>query len=145
MAFEQIYLGENPDPESVASLLSTLQSDPAVDPSSLGERTLLPSRLDPSPPSAVDGVFGSGFFDLVVELPTGNWSGPVASSYGSHLVHIRESEPSQMPPLDDVREAVLRDWTDAKSKEIGELYYGQLRERYTVDIQRGDTPADDNP
>ncbi|MCP4381513.1 MAG: peptidyl-prolyl cis-trans isomerase, partial [Hyphomicrobiales bacterium] len=42
LAFEQIYLGENPDPESVASLLSTLQSDPAVDPSSLGERTLLP-------------------------------------------------------------------------------------------------------
>ena len=138
LAFEQIYLGENPDGDSAASLLNTLQSDPAVDPTSLGERTLLPHRLDLSPPSAVDGVFGNGFFDL--DRRAGD-----RRLDGTRRLRLRisiscasaNSVPPEMPALDEVREAVLRDWKDAKAKELSEAYYDRLRERYTVEIQRG--------
>jgi hypothetical protein len=50
-----------------------------------------------------------------------------------------------MPPLEEVRDAVLRAWKEAKSQELGELRYRQLRERYTIEIRRNDDPAEVNP
>ena len=136
LAFEQVYLGEAPGSESISRSLSALQSDPAADPSALGERSLLPAQLGLSPPNAVDGVFGKGFFELIVEIPPRAWTGPVASAYGAHLVRILDSLPARTPPLEEVRDAVLRDWKAAKAKEIRELHYNRLRARFDVEIRR---------
>jgi hypothetical protein len=144
LAFEQIYLGEAPGPDSVRLSLSGLRSDPATDPSTLGQSTLMPTRFDLSPPKAVDGVFGQGFFERLAELAPGVWAGPVKSAYGVHLVRIRESLPARMPLLADVRDAVLRDWKTAKAAEIRELHYAQLRERYVVEIRDADAPTEGN-
>ncbi len=137
LAFEQIYLGETPGQETITRSLSALRSDPVTDPSALGEPTLLPAQLGLSPPNAIDGVFGKGFFELLAELPPGVWAGPVVSAYGVHLVYILEALPARMPPLEEVRDAVLRDWKAAKAKEIRELHYNRLRARVVVEIRRG--------
>jgi hypothetical protein len=138
LAFEQIYLGETPGPESITRSLSALQSDPATDLSTLGERTLLPAQLGLSPPEAVDGVFGKDFFERLAKLTPGVWAGPVASAYGVHLVRILDSLRARTPPLEEVRDAVLRDWKAAKGRELRELHYARLRERFVVEIRRGD-------
>jgi len=138
LAFEQVYLGETPDPENITRLLSVLRADPATDPSALAERTLLPARLGLSPRSAVDSVFGEGFFERLAERPPGIWAGPVKSAYGVHLVRVLDSLPARTPPLEEVRDAVLRDWKAAKALEIRELHYAQLRERYVVEIRGAD-------
>ena len=135
LAFEQIFLGETPEQERVTRSLSALQSDPETDPSALGARTLLPAQLGLSPPNAIDGIFGKGFFGRLAELTTDVWAGPVVSTYGVHLVRIRDSLPARMPPLDEVRDRVLRDWKAAKALEIRELYYARLRERVVVEIR----------
>ncbi len=144
LAFEQIYLGETPAPDSVTLSLIALQSDPVTDPSAVGESTLLPAGLDLSSSGAVDGVFGQGFFERLAELPPGVWAGPVASTYGVHLVRIRDSLPARMPPLEEVRDAVSRDWKSAKAREIRELHYVRLRERYVVEIQGVDARTAEN-
>jgi hypothetical protein len=144
LAIEQIYLGENPEPDSISPLLDILNSDQNIDPSTLGQRTLLPSRLDLSYPNAIDGVFGAGFFDRIAGLPTGEWAGPVGSTYGIHLFIIRDSEPSRMPLLGEVRAAVLRDWKAARSQEMRELYFERLKERYTIEIDRGEAATGAN-
>ncbi len=144
LAFEQIYFGETPDPESIAGSLSALQSDPVPDLSVLGERTLLPAQLSLSPPDAIDGVFGQGFFERLAELPPGVWAGPVVSAYGVHLVRIIDSLPARMPPLEEVRHAVLRDWKAAKALEIRELHDARLRERFVVEIRGADARAVEN-
>ena len=136
LAFEQVYLGETPGAETITRALSALQSDPATGPSTLGERTLLPARLGLSPPNAIDGVFGKGFFELLAELPPGVWAGPLVSAYGVHLVRILDSLPARTPPLEEVRDAVLRDWKAAKAREIRELHYNRLRARFVVEIRR---------
>ena len=140
LSFEQIYLGETPGPDSVTLSLSALRSDPGTDPSALGQSTLMPARFDLSPPNAIDGVFGQGFFERLAELSPGAWAGPVKSAYGVHLVRIRERLSARMPPLEEVRDAVLRDWKAAKALEIRELHYARLRERYDVEIQGADAP-----
>ena len=138
LSFEQIYLGETPSPETVTGSLNTLRSDPATDPSVLGERSLLPAQLGLSRPEAIDGTFGEDFFERIAEIKPGAWAGPVKSGYGVHLVHILDSLPARMPPLEEVRDAVLRDWKAAKALEIRELLFSRLRERYIVEIRSGD-------
>ncbi len=100
LAFEQIYLGKTSAPESVRVSLSALQSDPLAGHSTLGERTLLPAQLRLSPPEAIDGVFGKGFFERLAEIEPGVWAGPVASAFGVHLVRIVDNLPSRTPPLE---------------------------------------------
>lgn len=145
LAFEQIYLGAAPAPERVASSLRELRSDPAADPSALGQSTLLPGRVDLSLPRAIDGVFGQGFFGRLADLTPGSWAGPVESAYGVHLVRVLDSRPARTPPLEQVRGAVLRDWKAAKAQEIRELHYAQLRERYEIEIRDAEIRAAENP
>ena len=144
LAVEQIYLGETPGPESITRSLIALQTDPLTDHSALAERTLLPARLGLSPSNAIDGVFGQGFFERLAELPPGMWAGPVASAYGVHLVRILEGLPARTPPLEEVRDAVLRDWKAAKALEIRELHYARLRERFVVEIRGADARTAEN-
>ncbi len=138
LAFEQIYLGEAPGSESITRSLNALQSDPVTGLSALGERTLLPAQLGLSPPEAVDGVFGKGFFERLAKLSPEVWAGPVASGYGVHLVRIGESLAARTPPLEEIRDNVLRDWKAGKARELRELYYARLRERFVIEIRGAD-------
>jgi hypothetical protein len=136
LAFEQVYFGKSPDPESIARSLSALQSNPATDPAALGERSFLPAELGLSPPVATDSVFGQGFFERLAELPPGVWAGPVRSAYGVHLVHVLEILPARTPPLEEVRETVLGDWRAAEALENREQDYARRRARFVVEIRR---------
>jgi hypothetical protein len=135
LAFEQVYLGEAPDPKHLADSLSLLRSDTVADFAALSEHTLMPLGLELSPVQTVDGLFGSGFFERVAAQPLGVWAGPVESGYGVHLVRILNSRPGRLPPLAEVRTAVLRDWKAAKALEIRELHYARLRARFVVEIE----------
>ena len=110
----------------------------------MGERTLLPARLGLSPPEAIDGVFGKGFFERLAELTPGVWAGPVASAYGVHLVRIGESLAARTPPLKEIRANVLRDWKAAKARKIREMHYNSLRARFVVEIRRAVTRTAEN-
>jgi hypothetical protein len=144
LAFEQVYLGETPGPESITRSLSALQSNSVTGLSALGERTLLPAQLSLSLPEAVDGVFGKGFFERLTDLTPGVWAGPVASGYGVHLVRIGESLAARTPPLEEIRDNVLRDWKAAKALEIRELHYNRLRARFVVEIRGADARTAEN-
>ncbi len=84
-------------------------------------------------------MFGKGFFERLAELPPGVWAGPVVSAYGVHLVRILDSLPARMPPLEEIHDNVLRNWKAAKGRELRELHYARLRERFIVEIRRADT------
>ncbi len=141
LAFDQIYLGEAPAREIVSNLLGALRSDSPADPATLGKRSFLPPQLGLSPPTAVNSVFGRGFFDLVAELPPGEWAGPVVSAYGVHLVRILTPLPARTPPLEEIRDAVLKNWREAKAQEIREQDYAERRKHFVVEIHRRDARA----
>ena len=138
VAFEQVYLGEAPSEETISRTLSTLKSDPAVDLTELGQRTLLPAQLKLSRPDAVDSVFGDGFYNLISGFTTGDWDGPVASAYGIHLVRALDSVSARTPPLKEIREVVLRDWKSSQASLNREEDYKTRRSRYTVEIRRNE-------
>ena len=85
--------------------------------------------------------FGTGFFNLVAELSPGQWAGPVVSAYGVHMVRIFDTLPARTPPLEEIRDAVLKNWREAKAQEIRERDYAERRKHFVVEIRRGDARA----
>jgi hypothetical protein len=142
LAFEQIYLGESPPEDTVSQTLKTLLSEPTIDLSTLGQRTLLPAQLKLSPPDAIDSVFGKGFYRQIAELAPGEWAGPVTSVYGIHLIRTLDGQPARMPPLEEVRESVLKDWKVSQAKENRQQDYANRRSRYTVEILRSENTGE---
>ena len=132
IGLEQIFLGQNATPERIAAALAALQSDTETDLLRLGERTLLPSQMALATPAEIDSVFGTGFFDRLTQLPTDVWGGPVESGYGLHLLRIDDIRPARLPPLEEVRDVILREWKSEKALELRKQIYARLRARYNV-------------
>jgi hypothetical protein len=141
VAFEQVYLGVSPSPERIAESLRILRSGAPDEMPAVGERTLLPAQLSLSPPDAVDGVFGEGFFAQLANLPVEAWSGPVESGYGVHVVRILRSVPGRLPTLEEAHDAVLREWKASRAAELREQLFERLRDRYVVERRGGDAGA----
>jgi len=134
VAFEQAYLGEDPSPQHVAETLALLRSGKSADLRNLSDTTLLPAQVSPAPPAAIDSMFGSGFFDSLKTLPVGEWTGPVKSGYGMHLVRIDGTQsPGQAMP-GTLQEVVLREWKAEKAEELRKQAYDTIKSRYEVEL-----------
>ena len=48
---------------------------------------------------------------------------------------VRTHEPGRLPALDEVRDAVAREWANAKRKEIEDRRFDELLKRYEVTIE----------
>ncbi len=131
MAFSQVLLA--PGGSAEAALAALAEGARLED---ISQPALLPSEIPLSPEQAVDGVFGTGFFDRVAALPEGAWDGPVASGYGQHLVRLDALEPAALPPLDAVRDRVELGWRTEMAGELRARHFEALRAQY--DITRPD-------
>jgi hypothetical protein len=142
LTFVQVFL--DPDAagsvqERAAALLARLRA--GEDAEALGDATLLPSGLTGATPAQVGSSFGAPFAEALAEAPVGEWSGPLASSFGLHLVRVAEREPSRLPALGDVRGVVEREWAAEERKEARERFYEALRSRYQVEVRMPDGAA----
>ena len=87
------------------------------------------------PRSDIAKQFGEPFAAKLIELPLGQWQGPIDSSYGVHLVLISERTEGRPAELADVRDAVKLEWANARRLEANASYYRELLKRYTVTYQ----------
>lgn len=133
-ALEQIFLGQMPNRDDITRELHALNSDRTRNTSALSKRSMLPAELRLSLPEAIDSVYGNGFFAQIEDFPVGQWSGPVVSAYGVHLVRVLDSQGAQAPSSTEMHATVLRDWQAEKAIELRELDYLARRERFTIEI-----------
>jgi hypothetical protein len=80
-------------------------------------------------------TFGAEFASSLLDLKIGEWSGPVRSGYGLHLVRIDSSEPARPAVLADMRPVVEREWRNAQRKLDADAYYQSLRAGYQIDVK----------
>jgi hypothetical protein len=82
----------------------------------------------------VIAAFGREFAEKLAAQPTGEWSGPVMSSYGLHLVRVEARMEPRAVKFDEVRERVLRDFHDERRRTANSEIFEKLRERYQVTV-----------
>ena len=126
------------DAREILARLSAAGID--ADPESYGDPSMLPKELPLYYIKDIGRLFGVDFSRQILEVKPGAWAGPVWSSYGLHLVYVRERIEGRDPKLDEVRKEVEREWSALRRKEFKQATYKKLRERYTVTIE--ETPAD---
>ena len=106
---------------------------------SFGDPILLEREYDNVSAREVANTFGETFVAALSNLPTAQWQGPVESGYGAHLVFLAERTESRVPALAEVREAVRREWNDAKQREAAAKSYRVLLRKYSVTVE---TPSE---
>ena len=136
--FRHIFLnGERRGEElarDAARLLAQL-GRPGTDPDTLGDSFLLDRRFEAVPAGLVAEQFGERFAASLAEVPTGRWVGPVASAYGSHLVFVAQRTGGRVLALEEVGDAVRREWANAQRVESSERFYQGLLKSYAVTIE----------
>jgi peptidyl-prolyl cis-trans isomerase C len=105
------------------------------DPAALGDRFMLQKRYVQRSEREIDQLFGAGFAARLRDLPLGSWQGPVASSYGLHLVRVEDRVESRAPALDEVRQRVRDELLARRRHDADEALYRKLRSKYQVTIE----------
>jgi hypothetical protein len=145
ISFKHVYLNTDKrgaDIEQVArGLLEKLRAvGPGADPESYGDPIMLPKEFTFDYASNITRRFGKSFARDLLQVEPGSWAGPVRSSYGHHLVFVRERIEARDPELSEIRQVVEREWTAKRRKAVKEEMYKKLRERYTVTIEKSAPP-----
>jgi len=138
--FNQVYLdpqkhGENLTRDVKQMLAQLRLAGTKPDLSKLGDSFLLEQDFEAVPVGEISKQFGEKFAAKLVELPVGEWSGPIESGFGVHLVLVSARADGSLPALADVRETLKRDWVNAQRAETNEKFYQALLKRYTVTIE----------
>lgn len=144
MSFMQVYLnadkrGKKVDADARAILATLSAAGINADPESYSDPNMLPKELPLYYINDIGRLFGVDFSRQILEVAPRQWAGPIWSSYGLHLVYVRERIEGRDPGLDEVRQEVEREWSAQRRRDFKEETYKKLRERYTVTIE--DTPA----
>jgi hypothetical protein len=108
-------------------------SSSSIDTALLGDQLLL-SQFTKAYEREILRAMGSQFLAGLQSVPVGAWQGPIQSGFGLHLVKLSERIDGIVPPLDDIRDLVSRDWMSAKREAANEASYAALRERYVVTL-----------
>ena len=140
LTFSQVFLnpdrrGASPEADTTQLLAKLNAQSSTLDLVSLSDSRMLDPRLEEVSQSEVVKQFGAEFAAELLTLPLGRWQGPVKSGYGLHLVRVEERTLGHLPPLAEVRDAVAREWTEMKRREMKEAHYQALLTRYTVTVE----------
>jgi hypothetical protein len=117
-------------------LLAELQAGRGpADPAEAGDATLLPAAMEAASPQAIANAFGEEFARQVDEAPVGQWSGPIESAFGLHLVRVDGRVITEAPTLGEIRPIVLREWQAEHRGRQNESFLAALREKYEVRVE----------
>jgi hypothetical protein len=137
ISFEHVYLAD-PLAGEVETVLAALQSGEPLDADLMSLSGLLPQRFDGASETTISGQFGESFKDALFTLDIGQWTGPVQSPFGMHLIRIDQIVEARVPPLNEIRDLVQREWLVDRRQAAQAALYDQLRAKYKITIEEFD-------
>ena len=141
VSFIQVFVNPelHSDPQFVAeNLLDQLQD--GTNPENLGDRTLMGYVFPEYSQTDVGRRFGSDFARQIMLVKSNDWSGPLNSGIGLHLIKIDHFEEGTLPELSQIRKSVEREWMAKQKSELKAAAYEKLLEGYDVQIEeKGDS------
>jgi PPIC-type PPIASE domain len=140
LTFHQVFLSATRHAEGLDDDIKRLanglaHANATVDTATLGDAFLLGDEFHAMSVSELAGIFGDDFSKRVSVMEQGRWQGPISSSFGQHFVYIDERISGGLPPIDTVRDAVRREWSNARRLDAEQKLYASLRERYEIVVE----------
>jgi PPIC-type PPIASE domain len=139
ISFQQIFLNPRRQgaaiDQTVTNILRTLEASPEIEVTSLGDTSLLPPEMPLTSMKSIGHVFGNEFADAIGKAKAGVWTGPIASGFGLHIVRVSERREGRAAALGDVRDAVIREWSNDKRQQLESERFAALLKRYEVTVE----------
>jgi len=140
LAFRHVFLSatrrdgtlEN-DATQLANTLARADSDEGA--AAFGDPFLLGEEFHSLSQSDVVHTFGEEFATQIFTVEQGRWQGPIPSGFGLHFVFISERTQGSVPPLDAIRPAVRKEWSNQRRLEAEQALYRKLRNRYEIIVE----------
>ena len=101
-----------------------------------GDALLLGDGFSRMPLDRIAALFGDSFAQAVAQSAPGGWVGPLRSGYGLHLVLVTAVEPGKLPPFEQVRSAVEREWFAEHRAAVQAAQYQSLLAGYRVIVNK---------
>lgn len=127
------------DPTAVAAawledLRRQTGMDPDLDPVTLGDAGLVPPHLPLLGLRALERRFGVEFARRLAELPVGEWTGPVSSRHGAHLVFVHEYQSGDVPAVEAVADEIRALLREQAADRWLAARLTQLRDGRTIQV-----------
>lgn len=138
ISFRQVFVSRTRGAAAEADarqILARLTSG-APDAANEGDPLLLGDGFSRMPLDRVAALFGDSFAQAVAQSAPGSWLGPLRSAYGLHLVLVAAVEPGDLPPFEEVRSAVEREWFAERRAAVQAAQYRSLLAGYRVIVQQ---------
>jgi parvulin-like peptidyl-prolyl isomerase len=134
LGFKQVYFGQDID-EAVLRQKRDEWNERKVSYEEAwaeGVTTMLSPIVEKRTSEQVDREFGEGFSNEITAMETGLWTGPVASSFGWHLIFLDAMIPSEPIPLTKVRGSIYDQLEYEEKNAAKEQFYTELIQQYDV-------------
>jgi hypothetical protein len=139
VAFRQVYLSPQRHGASIkvdaAKILARLkEAGPDASTANLGDVTMLPAEQPLATLFDAERTFGEGFIRELMTVEPGQWTGPLESPFGMHLVLVSKKVAATQQPLSAVRQQAERAFVMEREKREIQNLYDRLLEKYTVKV-----------
>jgi hypothetical protein len=140
LTFQQVYLSSDRRGKNVRTdaekLLAELRAGRGpADPREAGDPTLLPPAMTAASPQEIASTFGDEFAAQIDEAPVGQWSGPIVSGFGLHVVKVDERSAGKTPTLAEIRPIVLREWQSEERRRQNQALLDALKRKYEIRVE----------
>ena len=136
ISFQHIYLSpeNNNDIEGRAAKLRE-QAISGTEWKSLGDPFIMSRSLSRVTQKDLERAYGSAFAKAIIALPANEWSTPIESAFGLHIVKISERENGRQPSFEDVRTDVEKDWLDETQRTENAQKINDIVAKYNIEIE----------
>ena len=100
-----------------------------------GSLPSLPGLRLSASPQVIANAFGSDLAAQILEAPVGQWTGPLQSGFGLHLVRVDDRKAGAMPAFEQIRPIVLREWQSGQRTEFNKAFLDRLRAKYDIRVE----------
>jgi hypothetical protein len=138
ISFRQVFISQTRGAAAEADARHVLArlTNGAPDAANEGDPLLLGDGFRRTPLDRIAALFGDSFAQAVAQSVSGSWVGPLRSAYGLHLVLVVAVEPGDLPPFEQVRSAVEREWFAERRAVVQAAQYQSLLAGYRVIVEK---------
>ncbi len=136
LALRQVFFSRDRIGESADHAAALARAELAGGRAAAGDPSLLPSSYADVSLDELSRDFGKEFAAAASGAAIGEWTGPIASPYGLHLLMVESRREQEVPAFHVVRAEVREAWLAEARRKANRAYLDRLRARYRVHIAK---------